>query len=191
MSRFKTMPLAVAAGMAILAATACSNEEPAAPATPAPPAARSELEAAAALVPHLDEAVLRNTADYCSRHAPRTRAAVEAAWAGWQARNAAHMAVSRQYRARLEASAAHGSTEEERRASQELLTQNAMLIDSFTNQQLDVMRVALEHGERQVIAELCTEQFAKVAAGEWDIRQRDPEIAALLDAGAPADSTRP
>lgn len=185
MFRFKTMPMAIAMGVALLVATACSDEQPASPAPPAQDASRSPLEISAGLVPQLDEAVLRNMADFCSEYAPRTRATVEAAWTQWQARNGALLTVARHYHARLEDSAANGIGEDERRANQELLAQHETLIESFTNQELDVMRVALDHDEPKVVAQICTEHFEKVAAGEWDIRRRDPEIAALLDAGVP------
>ncbi|GJG97881.1 hypothetical protein [Cupriavidus pauculus] len=184
MSGFKTMPKAFAMGVALIVA-ACSNEEPASPAPPPRHEARSELEISAGLVPLLDEAILRNVADFCGQHAPRTRTKVETAWRQWQANNAAHLKTARYYHARLENTAANGATEDARRADQELLTQNAMLVESFTNQQVDVMRVALEHGEPDVVTQLCTENFTKVAAGEWDIRHRDPEIAAFLDKGIP------
>ncbi len=191
MHRFRNLYAALTAGAAILALTACSGEERASAAQPQPQPARSELEISAGLAPQLDEAILRNMVEFCVEHAPGSRLAVEASWKQWQERNAAHLTVARYYRDRLETAAATGASEDERRANQELLTQHATLIESFTNQQLDLMHVALEHDEPKVVAQLCVEHFAKVSAGEWDVRQRDPEIAALLDAGIPKPPAEP
>ncbi|WP_156546140.1 hypothetical protein [Cupriavidus sp. D384] len=175
----------LATALATLLLAGCSREAqaPAAPSSQAD--VRSELEVSAGLVPLMDEAVLHNTVEFCIEHAPQARKTVEAAWSLWHDRNAGRLAVAQNYRQRLEDSAANAPTESERQASQALLDQNATLIESFTNQQLDVMRVALDHEQPEAVEQLCTEQFAKVNAGEWDIGQRDPEIAALLDAGPP------
>ena len=185
MYRLKTIQMMLAIAMAALVTTGCSREAQTPPAPPAQPDTRSELEVSAGLVPQMDEAVLHNTVDFCVEHAPKARKAVEAAWALWQDRNAPRLAVAGQYHQRLEDTAANGASENERQANQTLLDQHATLIESFTNQQLDVMQVSLKHGQPEVVEQLCTEHFAKVNAGEWDIGHRDPEIAALLDAGPP------
>lgn len=185
MHRFKTIQLTLATALAILAATGCSREAQTPAPPPSQPDTRSELQVSAGLVPQMDEAILRNTAGFCVDHAPKVRAAVEASWKGWQDRNAARLAVARHYHQRLEDGAVNGASENERESSQALLDQHATLIESFTNQQVDEMRVAIEHEQPEVVVQLCTELFAKVAAGEWDIGRRDPEIAALLDAGVP------
>lgn len=185
MYRLKLIQTMLLTAVAALAATGCSREASTPPAPPSQPDPRSELAVSAGLAPQMDEAVLRNTVDFCVAHAPQARKAVEAAWALWLDRNAARLAVARSYRQRLEDTAANGASESERQANQTLLDQHATLIDSFTNQQLDVMRVALEHQQPEVVEQLCAEHFAKVNAGAWDIGQRDPEIAALLDAGPP------
>ncbi|PLP99825.1 hypothetical protein [Cupriavidus pauculus] len=187
MYRLNTVQIMLATVVAALVATGCSREAQA-PVPSSQPDTRSELEVSAGLVPQMDEAVLRNTVDFCIEHAPPARKAVESAWSLWQDRNAPRLAVARIYRQRLEDTAANGTGESERQANQTLLDQHATLIESFTNQQLDVMRVALEHDQPEVVTQLCTEHFARVSAGDWDIGQRDPEIAALLDAGPPKPS---
>lgn len=185
MYRLESIQMMLVTALAALVTTACSREAQTPPVPPLQPDARSELVVSAGLVPQMDEAVLRNTVDFCVEHAPQARKAVEAAWTLWLDRNAARLAVARIYRQRLEDAAANAPSESERQANQTLLDQHATLIGSFTNQQLDVMRVALEHEQPEAVEQLCMEQFAKVNAGEWDIGQRDPEIAALLDAGPP------
>jgi len=152
------------------------------------PAAPSDLEASAGLVPQRDEAILANLAAFCVDHAPRTSKAVNAALQRWKSVNAAHLAVARHYRQRLDDLAANAGSEAERHGIQELLDQQVTLIGSETNQHLDLMRVAWAHERPEVVAELCSEQFAKVTAGDWDVRRRDPEVAALLDAGIPGNA---
>jgi hypothetical protein len=189
MYRLKTVQMMLATAVAALVAAGCSREVQTPPAPPSQPDPRSELEVSAGLVPQMDEAVLHNTVDFCTEHAPMPRKAVESAWALWQDRNAPRLAVARQYHQRLEDAAANGASEHERQANQTLLDQHATLIESFTNQQLDVMQVALEHDQPAAVEQLCAEHFARVNAGDWDIGRRDPEIAALLDAGPPKPST--
>jgi len=185
MHRLKSIQMMLVTAVAALVTTACSREAQTPPVPASQPDTRSELAVSAGLVPQMDEAVLRNTVNFCVEHAPKARKAVQGAWTLWLDRNAARLAVARLYRQRLEDAAANGTSESERQTSQNLLDQHATLIESFTNQQLDVMRVALAHEQPDAVEQLCTEQFAKVNAGEWDIGQRDPEIAALLDAGPP------
>ncbi|WP_146002015.1 hypothetical protein [Cupriavidus pauculus] len=151
---------------------------------------RRELEVVAALSPRLDEMTLMQVATYCAEYGGPTARTVNVTMNEWRVRNGPQIAVATYYVGRLEHDAAHAEDEASRKSYRKILNGTPNTAKTIADQQIRYIEEARAQQGARAGEEVCLSYFKRVASGDSDIRQRDPELAAFLDEGIPKETAR-
>lgn len=136
----------------------------------------------AAVWPYGTEKILQSAVDYCMTLGPNAAVPAAAALWGWRKRHETYLFLSAYYRMEIQKFAAAHPETPEMATLKKITTQDADdLAKAYSEALVLGFRKAQEADPRDGGANLCRNYFRSVEDGKMDLKNRNPEMAAIMD----------